>query len=389
MKKYLLLFTLLIICFLSFSQTKYQLSIVGGVDTSRADINSVYKLFNNYLNNRPDSINFKTNPYWDRGEVNYYLSKGMRYFDESAGLMYRNLSAKRHLSFYEPKILSIEQVDSNLYTIKTLYYNESYSKDSIYGRWNPPYITKHYCEKQGERYFLKNAIAYETKYWHKHQYEMLHYFIHPGLTFHPNQAKRALRFIKNTCAQYNLPVPERIDYYCTGTREELAKLLNFSYLLSYMSGVTNKFLNRIMITDDNFNHIHELSHIIFNNPKWNKNSRPLIVNEGLATFLGGSDGKKTFSKNLKEWAVELRQVDTLTLDDIIENKYRHLTDNNPIYVTGGYIFKLVYMQHKEEGVIKLFNCGKGKSDFKKVIEELFDMPYDKFNRWILEKIKEE
>ncbi len=389
MKKYLLLFTLLIIGFSLFSQKKHQLSLVGGIDTSKVDIKSVYELFNNYLNDTPDSIHFKTNPYWDRDEVNDYLSKGMPYFDESAGLMYRSLSAEEHWSFYEPKILAIEQVDSNLYTIKTLYYNETYSKDSVYGCWNPPYITKHYCERQGGKYFLKNAITYETQYWNKYQYEMLHYLVHPSLKFNSKQAEEALKFIKKTCSQYNLPIPKRIDYYCTGTREELAKLFNFSYLLSYMNGVSSKYLSRIIIKDDNFSHIHELSHIIFNHPKWRKNSRPLIVNEGLATFLGGADGKKSFSENLKEWAEELRQVDTLTLDDIIENKYRHLTDNNPIYVTGAYIFKLVYRQHQEEGVIKLFNCGKEIADFKIVIENLFDMPYDTFKVWILEKIKEE
>ncbi|PID28606.1 MAG: hypothetical protein CSB55_04545 [Candidatus Cloacimonadota bacterium] len=389
MKKYAMLFILFVICSAAFSQKKYRLPVAGGVDTIKTDIKAVYELFNNYLNDSPDSVHFQNNPYWDKEEVNYYLNRGLPYFDESAGLMYRNLSAKEHLSFYEPKILSIDEIRLNLYAIRTLYYNETYSKDKIYGRWNPPYITKHYCKKEGEKFFLKNSIGYETEYWNKYQYEMLHYFVHPNLIFDKKQAENAVDFVKKTCEQYDLPIPERIDYYCTGTREELVELLNFSYLLSYMDGVTNKFLNRIIVKNDNFDHTHELTHIIFDKPEWNKESRPLIVNEGLATFLGGADGETTFSENLKEWAEEVVKADTLKLEDIINNKYRHLTDNKPVYVTGGYIFKAVYEKHKEKGVIKLFNCGKEKSDFTKTIEELFDMPYDKFNVWILEQIKKE
>ena len=176
--------SLLIIIFtiISNGQSKIKVSLVGSVDTTNTEINNVFNLFRDYIRSNPDSTYYYDNPYWEKTEKLEYLNAGSPYFDNASGIIFRaDTKANYIFSIFTPKVLSIEKLDSNLFSIKTLFYSNKYAEDPTYGKWNPYYITKHYCVKKEGDYYLRNAISYETSFWNKYRYNQIEYIVHPSM----------------------------------------------------------------------------------------------------------------------------------------------------------------------------------------------------------------
>lgn len=366
------------------------IKITARVDTTNVEIKSVYNLWVNYLNSRPDSV--YVNPFWLPSEVEYYFNAGMPSFDMAAMFMFRGYdSSNQFLEIYKPTVLSIEKhviKSEEAFVIKTLFYSNKYAEHPTYSKFNPPYITKYYCTKKNGAFYLCNAIDYETAYWNRYEVGFITYICHPSITFDADEANAALTFCNDIVKQYNLQDPSRISFFIAPDESVMGNLYNFEYWLSYSTGMAHTPINRIALTYPIFCHKHELAHLLFVSEEWNTKGRPFIVNEGLATFIGGSSKTAPFEEELQEFSKQIQDT-VITLDDILSQRYVYPNPyhNHPIYMVGGFIFKLVYEKHKEEGVLKLFGCGRKQEDFQTVIEALFDMSYNEFETYIIQQLK--
>ncbi|TDE00360.1 hypothetical protein [Flavobacterium sandaracinum] len=354
--------------------------ISARVDTSKTVIKSVYHLYKNYINSKPDSI-YK-NPYWNDKEADQLLKSKIFKIDRSANQMYNYYNSVQYLSYYTPKILQIDSIASNRYQIKTLFAHDCAEKE--YKNSTPDFITKLYAVKnENEEFKLENVISYDTKNWKKYKAKFITYIVHPNCSFDKKEAVKAVRFCEKIANQFNLKI-EPFTYYILPNSDEMGKLYNFEYWLSYLGGQALIPYKEIFTTYGNASYPHEFVHMLFPLPKDNSLYCPMIINEGLATWLAGPSFNESFEDSLKQTSKTFQKQKGISLDDIMTFKFRNDFDNSILYVTGGVICKLVYEKHGEKGIWELYNSTK--DNFNVTLEKLFEKPFDDVEKMIIKYI---
>lgn len=368
MKNNILIIILLITNF-TYSQ-KIIPDITARVDTSKTAIKEVYHLYKNYINSKPDSI-YK-NPNWNEKEATLYLKSKLLKIDRSANQIYNYYRSSEYLNYFTPKILQIDSISSGRYQIKTLFAHDC--SEIEYKKSTPDYITKLYAVRNtGGLFKLENVITYDTKKWKTYNVKFIKYVINPNCSFDNKEALNAVKFCEKIAKQFNLKI-EPFTFYVLPNSDEMGKLYNFEYWLSYLGGQTIIPSREIFSTYGNVNYPHEFVHMLFPLPKDNVSFCPAIFNEGLATWLAGPSFNETFENSLKQISKKFKKQNKVSLDDIMTFKFRNDFDNSILYVTGGVICKLVYEKKGEKGIWELYNSTN--SNFKIILEKIFEEPYE-------------
>jgi hypothetical protein len=368
MRAYKLLVVLGMIGMSSYCQTVVP-SISARVDTSKVEIKKVYHLYKNYLNSRPDSI--YQNPNWNERETEYYLKSKILRVDRAANLMFNYYKSNEYFAYYIPKILQIDSVSVNRYQIKTIF--EATNPDQEYKKFTPDYITKLYAVRNSRGVFkLENVVSHDTRNWKKYRLKFINYIVHPDCNFDKKEASKAVAFCEKIAKQFNIEI-RPFTYYLVPNSDEMGRLYNFEYWMSYMGGQTMTPLNEIFTSYGNENYPHEFVHMLFPYQKDSLLHCSMIINEGLATWLAGPSVKETFEEALKSVSKSFKTKDKITFEDIMTFKFRNEFDNNNLYVTGGVICKFVYQKHGQKGIWDLYNCNK--ENFQSVLEKLFGISY--------------
>lgn len=380
MKKYQLLLLIILMSVSSIGQNIIPNSSAR-VDTSKVAIKQVYHLYKNYLNSRPDSI--YQNPNWNVDEAKYYVKNKLR-VDRSSNLMFYYSNSIKYFSSYTPKILQIDSIAINRYQIKTIFTEKCPDKENE--KFTPDYITKLYAVRNDKGEFkLENTISFDTRKWKKYQYKFINYVIHPDCDFNKEEAAKSVAFCEKIAKQFNIKV-EPFTYYLLPNSDAMGKLYNFDYWMSYLGGQTFTSTKEIFTTYGKAYFPHEFVHMLFPVPKDGDAGCPMIVTEGLATWLAGPGGSTTFDEALKGVSKTFKKQDHLTFEDIMTFKLRNDFDNNILYVTGGIICKLVYEKQGVKGIWELHNSNK--ANFNSVLEKQFGMSYKELETLVIKTIKE-
>jgi hypothetical protein len=355
--------------------------ISARVDTSNVAVKQVYQLYTKYLNSKPDSIYI--NPNWNEKEAKEYLKKSNTLrIDRSANVMFNYYKAEEYFRYYIPTILQIDSVATGRYKIRTLFAAEC--PDNEYKKFTPNIITTLYAVKDTNHVFkLENTIAYHTRKWKTYQYEFITYVVHPDCDFNKKEAAKAVKICKEISKRFNLAL-KPFKYYLLPNSDEMGKLYNCDYWLSYLGGQTLIPWREIFTSYGTENYTHELVHMLFPLPE-DSVYNPMIVNEGLATWLAGPGLNEGFEEALAIVSQSLQKYPSVSLKDIQSFKVRNEFDNNILYVTGGLICKLVYDQHGEKGIWKLYNSNE--QNFDKILEELFNLSYEEVDKLIINQLK--
>ncbi len=379
----------------AFSQNNFSTPIVSSVDTTNKEISEVVKLWNHYFNfltQQKDKIKQLPQlyyPYWDTDNP-LELTDSSLYFYDMAFVFFRSTTPAYLKQNYPPKILSVENVSSidtsydKIYRIRILFNSNKWALDSTYSKWTPRYILQYYAIKKNDHFYLKNTIDFAMRKWKKITIGSIHFFIHPTLQPNKKEMQVASNFYEQIFTRVHKQQPNTIQYFVCPSQKEVGELLNAEYWLSFTKGFTQVGFNRI-VTVNNFCHKHELSHLIFNKQYSKfKNMQYFPLIEGIATFYGGTNGKQSFDEQWKEIINTI--PDTLTLDDILLQRYRNKFSNDVLYITTAFIIKEIYDKKGDVG-ITLFLDTKNYSEFKKQVSDFFQMPYEKFNLWIIKEMK--
>lgn len=354
--------------------------ISARVDTSKTAVKQVYNLYKNYINSKPDSI--YQNPNWNEKEAKQYLKGKVLRIDRSAIQMFSYYDSKTYYNYYKPKILQIDSIGSNRYQIKTIFAKEC--PDTDYKIFTPDCITKLYAVRDNKGLFkLENVISYDTRNWKTFKFKFITYKVHSNSVFNKREAVKAISFCEKISKQFNIKI-EPFTYFILPNSDEMGKLYNYEYWLSYLGGQTLNPFKEIFTTYGNASYPHEFVHLLFPLPKDNVSFCPMIINEGLATWLAGPSMNETFDYALRETSRTFQKKEKISLEDIISFKLRNEFDNSILYVTGGVICKLVYEKYGEKGIWELYNSTD--SNFKLVLEKLFGMSYEKVDKLIIDYI---
>lgn len=371
--------SIILLCIPFIGNTQVTPEITARVDTTRADIKEIYNLFTNYLNSNPDSLYL--NPYWNEKEVEVYLKSEMN-FNRASWFMFNGFdSPKQFYSTYPPKVISIVKMDSNRYSIRSLYNNTTPG----YENYNPVYITKLYAVKNKRgTYKLENTIKHDTRNWKRYDNDYIHYIVSPNCEFDEKDALKAIEFCKSIIYKFNLKETAPFTYYMTSNADEMGMLFNFDYWLSYSTGISNAPTREVYTSYGSAYFPHEFVHILLQSLYKNEGGTMLIT-EGIATWLGGPGFEETYKEALITFSNDIRNKDSISIDAIINNEYRNSYNNNPIYLTGAVICEKIYEIQGVDGIKRIFNTPKAQ--LKEALADIFERPYDQVDKMIMEYIK--
>lgn len=350
--------------------------ISARVDTTDADVKSVYKLIRNYLNSNPESLN--GNPYFSKKDNDRFSGKFP--VDRSIFLFQSIAPFADALTYYKPMILQIEAVETGRYLVKTIY--RAQTDDKEYVPHSVPFITRHYAVKQASGvYLLENAMHYDTRNWQRKPYRFINYIVHPECRFDEKEAEKAVAFCEKICSDFGLK-PPTFDFYILPDSDALGRLVNFEYWTYYQTGFTNLQMHEIFSAFGSADYPHEFIHMLF--PTDTAPNRPIIINEGLATWLGGPGFRLSFEDGLKETALVLGRTENVTLERIMNSEIRNPMDNTILYVTGGMICQMAFEKKGKGGVWTLFNSDA--ANFRRTLEKVFGKPFVQIEKEIFERI---
>ena len=381
------------------------LPITVRVDTTDADIKAVYDLWRKFLSSRPDSaINSSL---WNKKELKRY---GEPYAARS--WIY---NSEQIIKSFPPLLLSIDK-EGKFYAIRTLYYSEGLEEP--YKSSNPWAMQTMYAKKvkikikneneekemdslpQSKRvgyvapksdrlrekkdsteYRLFDPLHVITDSWDKRRMGPIDYHFPHDYFFDRGVGLRMTRFIKHIRKKYGLPKVSPIEFYITRNQDEIAAAVGLDFILGSSAGRSNTPNAQVFSSLASEWYPHEITHLLFRDFKPH-----FILNEGIATYLGGS-----MNRPFDSLAVDLDQFfdsnDSITFQQILDSPY--LEGSTAIYYTvGAVLCKMAYQEGKAEKVKELLSSGVADDELYATIERVLRIMKQDITAAIRQKTKE-
>lgn len=336
------------------------------VDTSDAETAAVLNRWLDYLASKPDS-NFD-NPHWNRDEKR--LADTMD-FDLSATLLYQFPSTGL-LAYYTPTILSVER-RAAAYEIRTLFYAEGL--EDKYRGSNPWAIVRVYAIREDNEWKLKNALPFITRNWNDRSIGDIRFVYPPEHTFNEMLARKTVRFCDSVCSVLNLPSWEPFTFYICAHGDEVGRLLGFDYFFAgYTTGVARNSLRMMISGLGSEWYPHECVHMVVGGGRL----RHRMLDEGLATWLGGARQNTRFQDNLADLRAALRDKPQVRFSDILQNRWGWQV--GAYYTSGAVLCKLVYDHKGADGLWELLTTPQDDTQLKANVSRLLDIEESSLDR---------
>lgn len=320
------------------SQRYYQHAIVN------PEHRPIIDFWINFLYEENDSIR---KSYWNKEERNklgsYYCLFCNNFFQ------YPRI---KQLEYFKPYILSIEERD-NQYFIKTAFWHFDFDpSDSSNKNQNPAGIITVVVEEEEDNLRLRNVLSYRTSLMKNFQQGKLKYFVDANTKIDTLACIQASQFSDSIANVWNTSY-DSINYYVSGSPEELGRLLGFDFFYyGYSNGVSLLDAHLLMATANNFVYRHELVHMVLG-------SFPnALFSEGLATYMGGSHNIPYDSLAI----AFIEKYPSLSMIDV-EN-ILIVYNARDFYVLGAMICNIV---HQNKGIAALKELGKCSNGNEKLL----------------------
>jgi len=338
------------------------------VDSTDSEVKLVMKVFENYIASNPEEQN--ENPFWNKQEQKDYKN-------------YDFLESEFQPSLYMGfpiHVLSIKSKDS-IYQIKAQF--------GMYQENKGPYvlaIVNYYAKKENGEYKLYNALTFNRKKWNHKKIGYIDFYYPLYHKFDKSKAKKLNEFIEEITNNFEVK-PKPIEYYFADDFDEVQKLKGIDYYIGMGGEIKPSGKaggDKVYSGGMEEYYPHEVFHVEIDDHYPDKY---YWVSEGLATFLGGSRGKKLewHLKRTNEYLAKHPEVD---LNNLLElSTLDEYTDYH--YSLGGLIVKLIYEKGGWEMVKKFMRSGNSKENYYIAIEKHLEVNRDNLNDYLRKKLKEE
>lgn len=329
----------------------------------------IIDLWSNYLNS--GEYKNPTSTYWDRNEYPF-----PDYFLWPIDI--------RSLKTRSPKVqctlIGIYPVENDHYAIKT-----SLSSIDVKGEIVLEAILSVYAKKVKGEFLLVNSSQYHKQLWKKEQVGQINYYVHPNHKFDRQQADKMNAFNEEMAVLFNIPAIS-FDYFVSNYSREIVRLWGYDYMPKiYIPGQTGGLAdinNGLVYAGNNSEYYpHELVHLYTN--KMYPDGFHFWLNEGFATFMGGSGGYDLdwHIEKFKEYLNENPdfEISFSTLKGYIPNGL-HSTEFR--YVIGGLICKKVVEAKGMKGVLHGLTTVRTDDDLYQFIEDNLTIEKDNFTDYL-------
>lgn len=277
-------------------------------------------------------------------------------------------------NFYKPTILALLPVIKNQeYVIKIAYIGVSADKQA-----KLKLIATLVAKKKKDNYYIYNAVDYNTRNWNKRQVGSIYYIFPNKLDV--GKAREMDRISHELARKFATPIIP-VTYYRCDDPEQLLKMMGYDYIpnmyLSMHAGFSAYWNYTLLAGNNSELYVHELVHFytakLF--PHYTR-----IMNEGYATYLGGSGG------------LTLHQLKVLTkryLDrhpglDITKRYIDFgLIDGGYIftYIVSGLICKDIESRYGFNKIAELFDASDNDQYFK-ALQNITDVSIQQFPTYV-------
>lgn len=221
-----------------------------------------------------------------------------------------------------PEVLSITPVDAAIdsaYRIVTRFWP---ARATPHDSSTKPVLTMTvYARREGRRWVLTSALPYLTATWPRETRGRINYRVAPALRFDASRAVRAAAFVDSLAAAFDVPAPERIDYYVTESVDQAMEIIGavvperFGAAGGFAKPVNSQVFSGIPALGEDYR--HELAHVVLL-PIIRDGSTSLLASEGVPTWFGGTAGRD-FQGSVRYLASLLRIQPNLDLDVIVDD----------------------------------------------------------------------
>uniref|UniRef100_UPI00404B7C8F hypothetical protein n=2 Tax=Flavobacterium sp. TaxID=239 RepID=UPI00404B7C8F len=310
---------------------------------------------------------YKDNPYWIENDIKFYKFPFLDLIDiETFGNR-----------VYKPTLISITQVESHEYIAKVGWF-------SIDEQMNVDVkvIFNFHVIKTKGKYLIRNILNRNIDNWIEKKYDKITYFYSKGRQIDYKKVEE-FNSINRELADFFENEPIEFKYFICESNNELLKIRGFDFEESMFFTNQNgseTFPHDMLIFSGNNSEInkHELVHL-YTYLKFKK--RNSIIDEGIATFLGGSKGL-----SYKEHLAKMREHIIINKIDVFQklfyNSYVLDFDTSLKYTLGAFLCDIALKKYKKEGLNQLLNSGKTNEELISTIETLFDIKKEHFNAFI-------
>lgn len=283
-------------------------------------------------------------------------------------------------NFYKPTLLAaVPVVPHQQYLIKLAYAGVTAEKQVKY-RISYSLIAK----RQGDKFYFYAPVEYNTRNWNKKRVGSIQYIYPTQLNL--AKARQMDKFNKLLARKMSVPVLAATYYRCDDP-EQLFRMMGYDYIgnmyLSTSGGLTKQWKNELLAGNNSEWYPHELVHC-YTNKVFVKNNR--IVNEGYATYLGGSGGwtleqTKTFAKTYLDEHPKIDITETFT-------SFERIQYNIPItYIISGLICRDIETKYGFVKIRELFKTDKDEEYFK-ILEQITGINKEQFPAYVRKLVYE-
>ena len=274
------------------------------IDADRAlDLREIYLRWSRYLRSSPRQ--FAPTELWDQDEQQRWPA-----FDLAASIAYQGVPAT---------VLEITPVapgTRDKYVVRTLFSAAVGAPPEV----KPIALTRVYAVRRASGWVFTNVITDATRQWRTERVGTFTYVIEPGYPFDRGRAEAAVAFADSLADAFELPRVQELTYYMAGSRESIHQIMGVEWSVGGTGVGYASPANRMVFSGEpgaGENYRHELVHFIVQ-PLQQRGRPHALVNEGVATWLGGSMGRD-FRTLAREYAEYLRRHPEVSLDAVLDS----------------------------------------------------------------------
>jgi hypothetical protein len=189
--------------------------------------------------------------------------------------------------FYKPTVLAISNTDlKNTYIVKTAFIGDDKTIKCIFN------VLAERDTIQKQNFYFRNIRDFNTRHWQTVQIGSIHYKISPLHAFNRQKAVEMDSMNKHFANYFDTELVD-IQYFFCKSKKELYEIRGYDYHHAMFDiptgGETEMHDKTIYAGNDSERYDHECVHI-YTYQKF-KQSIHRFLDEGIATYLGGGDGK--------------------------------------------------------------------------------------------------
>ncbi|WP_405571611.1 hypothetical protein [Winogradskyella sp. Asnod2-B02-A] len=321
----------------------FTLSISPSIQQLNTENQKIIQILSNFLETKNNSLTYNEN--WLISDFETYIYP---YRD-----IFKIESNKNDENYFKPTLMEIIKISENKKILKIGFVGTNTATKATTIRAIYNIIAK----RVETDWKLKRAIEYQTKEWTQIKKEGITYYLPKRKIPNEIEMKMQIKDIEFICDFFNTNAID-ITYYSCDTPKQVFEIKGFDYLPNMYFSETGGMVdygNIIYSGNNSEYYTHEIVHIY--TTKLFPSIQP-ILNEGIATYLGGS-GKNSYEWHREKFKVYLNESSVNIANHLQPYERFYIDNETPIpYIIGALICERTLRKYGKEGLMNLLGSDK-------------------------------